>query len=410
MSVSERGGSGELTAEPGGGRAGGARVADVVAAMEAAYPPALAESWDAVGLVCGDPDEPVRRVLFCVDPVESTVDEAVEVGAQLLVSHHPLMLRGVNAVPANTPKGRVVHRLVRSGIALFTAHTNADSADPGVSDALARAIGLTVTGPLDPRPADPLDALSTTVPLAHAERVLAALAGAGAGQVGNYGDAAWYVDGTGQYRPLPGAAPALGEIDAVHREPETRIETVLPRRLRRSVLAALRAAHPYEEPAFDLHEVADLPSSRGLGRIGELPAAEPLSAFVRRVADALPPTAWGVRAAGDPDRPIRAVAVCGGAGDSYLDRATAAGVDAYVTADLRHHPAGEHLARADVPGARVPALVDVAHWASEWPWCDQAAGVVRAALGGTVEVLVSTRRTDPWTIGATTSPTGRTPA
>jgi putative NIF3 family GTP cyclohydrolase 1 type 2 len=175
---------------------------------------------------------------------------------------------------------------------------------------------------------------------------------------------------------------------------------VLPRHRRAAVVAALRSAHPYEEPAFDLLELADIPSSQGLGRIGELDAAEPLSAFTERVAAALPPTAWGVRAAGDPDRPIRRVAVCGGAGDSALRDAVRAGVDAYVTADLRHHPASEHL----LAGPAAPALVDVAHWASEWPWCEQAAGVVRAAVGGSVEVRVSHRRTDPWRIGASAAP------
>jgi putative NIF3 family GTP cyclohydrolase 1 type 2 len=133
----------------------------------------------------------------------------------------------------------------------------------------------------------------------------------------------------------------------------------------------------------------------GSGRIGTLPAARRLADFANRVATALPKTAWGIRAAGDPDRPIRTVAVCGGAGDSYLDHAIRAGVDAYVTADLRHHPASEHLAKG-----RVPALIDVAHWASEWPWCQQAADVIRTATSGTVDVLVSTRRTDPWTINA----------
>jgi len=173
---------------------------------------------------------------------------------------------------------------------------------------------------------------------------------------------------------------------------------VLPRGRRAAVVAALRAAHPYEEPAFDVLELADLPSARGLGRIGTLPAPEPLSAFTARVRAALPETAWGVRAAGDPDRQVRTVAVCGGAGDSALGAATAAGVDAYVTADLRHHPASEHLLAGTV-GEPTPALVDVAHWASEWPWCAQAAGVVRAALGDRVEVAVSAQRTDPWTVG-----------
>ncbi|MFT7840849.1 Nif3-like dinuclear metal center hexameric protein [Saccharothrix sp. BKS2] len=368
---------------------------DVLAALEAAYPPATAESWDAVGLVCGDRAEPVTRALFCVDPVESTVDEALEVGAQLLVAHHPLMLRGVTGVPADDPKGALVHRLIRAGVALYTAHTNADIADPGVSDALAGVLGLRVTGPLSPAPARQLDVLATYAPAAHVERVLDALHAAGAGALGDYREAAWTVEGTGRFRPLPGARPADGEVGELRRLPETRVEVVLERRRRAEVVRALRAAHPYEEVAFNLNEIAELPSGAGIGRVGELDAAEPLRVFARRVADALPATAWGVRAAGDPDRPVRRVAVCGGAGDGYLSAAARAGVDAYVTADLRHHPAGEHLA------AGGPALVDVAHWASEWPWCAQAAGVVRAALGGTVEVVVSTRRTDPWTVGAT---------
>ncbi|TDQ04095.1 Nif3-like dinuclear metal center hexameric protein [Labedaea rhizosphaerae] len=256
-------------------------LADVIAVLEAAYPPELAESWDAVGLVCGDPAEPVTKVLVCVDPVDATVDEALAQGAQLIVAHHPLLLRGVHGVPADTPKGSLVHRLVRGGAALLCMHTNADNAEPGVSDALAKALGLKITGPL---------------------------------------------------------------------VPET-----------------------------------------NSGRIGEVDP-QPFAEFIDRVGIALPETAGGVRAAGELSRTIETVAVCGGSGDSFLDAATAAGVDAYVTADLRHHPASEHLAK---PGA--PALVDVAHWASEWPWCAQAAGVIEVAFDGTVDVTVSTLRTDPWT-------------
>jgi hypothetical protein len=223
-----------------------------------------------------------------------------------------------------------------------------------------------------------------------------ALSDAGAGNIGDYSHCSFATAGTGQFMPLEGAHPAIGEIGRLERVAETRLEMVLPRGKRSAVVAALRASHPYEEPAFDVMELAPVPSSRGLGRIGTLPAPESLTAFTERVAAALPATAWGVRAAGDPDRTIERVAVCGGAGDSALDAVLAAGVDAYVTADLRHHPATEHLLR---PGA--PALVDVAHWASEWPWCEQAAGVVRATLGGSVEVRVSRLRTDPWTLGRT---------
>ncbi|WP_214367870.1 Nif3-like dinuclear metal center hexameric protein [Pseudonocardia sp. H11422] len=391
-----------------------ARLADVTAALETAYPPALAQDWDAVGLVCGDPDDPVDSVLFAVDPVRATVDEAIETGAQLLVTHHPLLLRGVHGVGADTPKGALVHRLIRAGTGLYTAHTNADSADPGVSDALAAVIGLDVEGPLQPAAAEPLDKIVVFVPVGPAiTAVHDALAAAGAGHIGDYSHCSFATAGTGQFLPLEGANPAIGRVGKLERVAETRLEMVLPRRKRAAVVAALRAAHPYEEPAFDVLELAEVPASVGLGRVGTLAAPQPLSVFTERVARALPATAWGVRAAGDPDRKIRRVAVCGGAGDSALGAAIAAGVDAYVTADLRHHPAAEHLLAGSLPDRPAPALVDVAHWASEWPWCGQAADVVRAALGGSVEVHVSRLRTDPWTIGTTGAPgtsgtTGRT--
>jgi dinuclear metal center YbgI/SA1388 family protein len=388
-----------------------ATLGDVVGALEAAYPPALAESWDAVGLVCGDPDEPVSRVLLAVDPVPETVAEAIDVGAQLLVTHHPLLLRGVHGVGADTPKGRLVHTLIRAGVGLFTAHTNADSADPGVSDALAAALGVTVEGPLQPRAAESLDKIVAFVPVGEpAARVLDALAGAGAGRIGDYSHCCWSTEGTGQFLPHDGARPAIGRVGELERVAETRLEMVLPRARRRAVVEALRAAHPYEEPAFDLLEMAEIPGRRGLGRVGRLPRPESLAAFTERAAAALPATAWGVRAAGDPERPVHRVAVCGGAGDSALGAAAAAGADVYLTADLRHHPAGEHLLAGSAPGRETPALVDVAHWASEHPWCAQAAAVVESTLGGTVDVRVSWRRTDPWSLGvhpATRPPTGR---
>lgn len=378
-----------------------ARLADVVAAMTRAYPPSLAEPWDAVGLVCGDPDAAVSSVLVAVDPVPETVAEAIEEPAQLLVTHHPLLLRGVHGVPADQPKGWLVHQLIRAGVGLFTAHTNADSADPGVSDALAEVLGVRVEGPLSPRTAEPLDKIVTFVPVGDdVTRVLDALAGAGAGQVGDYSHCAWRTEGTGQFLPRDGAHPAIGRVGQLERVAETRVELVLPRSRRRAVLEALRTAHPYEEPAFDLLELAEIPGSLGLGRVGELAAPQTLAAFTERAAGALPATAWGVRAAGDPDRLVRRVAVCGGAGDSALDAATATGADVYLTSDLRHHPAGEHLLAGSLPGRPTPALVDVAHWASEHPWCAQAASVIRAALPGTVDVRVSWRRTDPWTLGA----------
>jgi len=260
---------------------------EVLAALDARYDPALAESWDAVGLVCGDPEEQVGRVLFAVDPTSAVVDEVVETGADLLVTHHPLFLTGVHGVPADDPKGRLVHRLVRAGAGLFVAHTNADrAADHGVNDALAAVLGLSDTAPLEPVPGDP------------------------------------------------------------------------------------RA---------------------GLGRVGRLATQLSLRAFAGLVAEALPATAGGVRVAGDPDRTVATVAVCGGSGGSLVAAARTAGADVLLTSDLKHHPVSETLESTGL------ALCDVAHFASEWPWLPQAARLLRDDLSGRVEVIVSRRRTDPWT-------------
>ncbi len=188
----------------------------------------------------------------------------------------------------------------------------------------------------------------------------------------------------------------MGTIGTVERVAEDRFEVVAPARARAAVLAAIRAAHPYEEPAFDIFALVPPPADAGLGRIGTLPQPEPLRSFVARVGAALPQTTWGVRAAGDPDALVSRVAVCGGAGDSLLGIAAAADVQAYVTADLRHHPADEHRRASTV------ALIDVAHWASEFPWCDQAADVLRSRFGAVLPVRVCAIRTDPWNLGENT--------
>jgi dinuclear metal center YbgI/SA1388 family protein len=258
-------------------------VGEVVAALEARYPPATAEAWDRVGLVVGEPSAPVHSVLLAVDCVPETVDEAIAVGAHMMVVHHPLLLRGVHSVATTTYKGAVVHRLIRAGIALYVAHTNADVASPGVSDAMAQRLGLE------------------------------------------------------DVRPL-----------------------------------VAESSHP--------------------GRVGQLQPPRRLVEFADEAARRLPATAVGVRAAGDPDRLIGTVAVAGGAGDGFLADVVAARVDAYLTADLRHHPASEHLADGG------PALLDAPHWATERPWLDMLADEIRADLG--LAVAVSDRNTDVWTVHA----------
>lgn len=364
-------------------------LADVTAALDDLFPPRLAEPWDAVGLVCGDPDQQVRRVLLAVDPTLDVAREAVDGGFDLLVTHHPLFLGGTTTVAADDPRGRVAHALVRGGVGLFVAHTNADRARGGVNDGLADLFGLIGAEPLERVP-EQVDKLVVFVPVADAERVRAALTDAGAGRIGAYDCCTWSTEGEGTFRPLPGASPAIGSVGALERVPEVRVESVVPRLLRAQVLAALHAAHPYETPAYDVLPVADLPGDAGLGRVGDLPEPMTLRALTEHAAAVLPATAWGVRAAGDPDLVVSRLAVCGGAGDSTAGAALRAGAQALLTADLKHHRA------LDRPAGL--ALLDAAHWATEWPWLVPLAATLTRVVG--VEAVVSTLRTDPWTTAA----------
>lgn len=363
---------------------------DVVDLVHGWYPPHTAEGYDAVGLVHGDLAAPVARVMLAVDPTIEVAEEAAAWGADLLLVHHPLFLRAVHGFTTATPKGRTLTTLVRAGCALLTAHTNADMAEGGVSEALATALGLTDLAPVVGHGVDSLDKLTTYVPLEAADAVREALAGAGAGTIGDYDHASFSIRGEGRFRPLDGASPHIGEVGRVEVVDEVRVEAVLPRHRRGAVLAALVAAHPYEEPAYDVVELADPGTApTGSGRIGSV-APTTLRDFAAHVAAVLPATAHGVRVGGDPDRPVRRVAVCGGAGDFLLDAVLRTDADVYVTSDLRHHVAAEFLEKGG------PALVDVAHWAAESTWLPVVRTKLVGALGDTVETRVSTLRTDPW--------------
>ena len=256
-------------------------------AVESLWPLSGAESWDAPGLLSGDPAAGIERILLAVDAVAATVDEAVDTDTDLLMAHHPLLLRGVTSVAEDRYKGALLAKLIRSDCALIAAHTNADVVAAGTSAVLAARLGLTGT------------------------------------------------------RPIVPAADGI----------------------------------------------------TGIGRMGTLPEPTTLGALARALADILPPTAGGVRAAGDYHQPVSRVAVCGGAGDSLLGSDAVLDADVYITADLRHHPASEAREQALFGGG--PALLDVSHWASEWLWLETAAEQLRSALPG-IEVDVSELRTDPW--------------
>ena len=331
------------------------RVQDLLGLLHGLYPPELAEEWDNVGLQVGDPAAPVERVLVALDPGLAAVAAASRQGAQLLVTHHPLLFKPLRRLTTDDPVGRVVWQAVRDGVAIVSAHTNLDVAAEGLNRWLAEQLELIAAEPLQAT-AGQLLKLVVFVPVAHAEAVAEALFAAGAGQIGGYDQCSFRTTGLGTFRPGPGTTPFLGETGRLERVEETRLETIVPQRRLGRVLERLIKAHPYEEVAYDLVPLANVLPDTGLGRIGRLAEALPLAALAERVKVAL--DCQSVRLVGTPERVVGKVAVCGGSGAGLIQEARRRGADVLVTGDVKYHEArlAEDLELA---------LLDAGHFATE---------------------------------------------
>lgn len=370
-------------------------VADWLALVDARHPWSTAQSWDHVGLQVGAPDDPVARVLVCLDVTSDVVAEAAREPATLVLAHHPLLFRPLPALTPATASGRIALAAARAGVSVAAAHTNLDVATDGAgtSDPVVRALGLVDVAPLVTDPVAGDRKVVTFVPTEHLEAVLDALGAAGAGTIGDYTHCSFTTTGHGRFRPGDDADPFVVDEDPADagrtRVEEARVEVVVARGEVEAVLAALRDAHPYEEVAVDVHPLAD-GSRAGLGRRGRLPGPRSLAAVAATLRDDLP--APDLRFAGDPDRAVETVAIVGGAGDSMVDVALAAGVDVYVTGDLRHHVVLDALEQG-------LALVDAGHHAVEvaalGPWIDLLVDDA-TTVGLSAPVVASSVSTRPW--------------
>lgn len=335
-------------------------VRDIAAALERWAPPGSKLSYDHVGLQVGDPAREVRSALVALDLTPAVVDEAEATGADLIVTHHPLLFRPLKRlVPTDFVSG-LAYRLAQSGIAYYAIHTNLDAAPGGVSFALAEHLGLRDVCFLDGM-TESLVKLVTFAPLDHAEAVRAALAEAGAGQIGGYTECAFTTTGTGHFRPGDGTDPHTGSPGKLEAAEEVRLEMEVARWDVGRVVSALKQSHPYEEVAYDLYPVEQPTTRAGLGVIGTIEKPEPLKVFLEGVAEKL--DAAALRYVGDPEATVKTVAVCGGAGSSLVSTALAAGADAFVTADVTYHTFFQPLAPDGTPRM---ALIDAGHYETEF--------------------------------------------
>ncbi|MBP2649662.1 MAG: NGG1p interacting factor 3 protein [Firmicutes bacterium] len=306
----------------------------IIKAIEELAPINLAESWDNPGLMVGSASQDIEKVLVALDVTPEVANKAVEAGVDLIIAHHPLIFHAIKNIRTDSPLGKTLSVLIKHDIAVYAAHTNLDSAAGGVNDLLADKLGLSDCQPLEPSSAGKLLKLVVFVPESHSDKVRDAVTRAGAGHIGKYSHCTFSTGGIGTFLPLNGTNPFIGKIGQLEQAGEVRLETILPEKASAKVVTAMLEAHPYEEVAYDLYPLSQTIADIGMGRVGEL--AEPVSLlnFAQTVKGAL-----GVdflRVVGDQSKKIKTVAVCGGAGSSFINQALKLGADVLVTGDIKY--------------------------------------------------------------------------
>lgn len=330
------------------------KIKDITAALEAWAPRSLQEDYDNSGLQVGDPEATVESALVCLDCTEAVVEEAAAKGCGLIIAHHPIIFRGLKSLVARSYVERTLLLALKHGIAVYAIHTNLDNVLDGVNGEIAARLGLKALRVLDPKPGQ-LRKLVVFVPFDHADKVRDAMFSAGAGHIGAYDECSFNVGGMGTFRPGPGTTPFLGEEGTRELASELRMEVILPAARVDAVVAAMKAAHPYEEVACDLYTLANTHQGIGSGLVGEWEEPMEEEAFLARLKELF--GLQVVRHTRLLGRPIHRVALCGGSGAFLIGKAMASGADAYLTGDVKYHQF------FDADGRLL--LADIGHYGSE---------------------------------------------
>jgi dinuclear metal center YbgI/SA1388 family protein len=315
------------------------KIKDIAEQIEKIVPLDLAQDWDNVGLLIGDASKNVKRILLTIDITADVVAEAKKLKTDLIVSYHPVIWDGLKKIPSEAPSS-TLHELIRRNIAVFSIHTALDVVTGGVNDGLAKIIGIEDGKPIGDyvvNPAEDNYKLVVFVPAESLSRVSNAVFAAGAGAIGNYSDCSFSADGTGTFLPLEGSKPAIGKKGQLEKVLEIRFETIVPAEKLDKVVAAMRKAHPYETPAFDIIKLYNNQNKFGLGRIGKLAKPLRIEQIIRRIKKHTGATAAGL--IGKEKRLVKTAAVCAGSCGAIINLVIAAKADLYLTGELKHHQA-----------------------------------------------------------------------
>lgn len=351
--------------------------------LEIWAPLALQEEYDNSGLLAGDPEAEVSRVLVSLDLTPAVINEAVEKKCEMVISHHPFIFRGLKHIIAGSDEFEILRQAMVHGIGLYAMHTNLDNASRGLNLFLCDRLGLKDCRILSPKKGL-LFKLVTFCPTEHADRVREALFSAGAGHIGNYDSCSYNLEGFGTFRATDQAKPFVGEKNALHREPEMRIEVIFPGYHEQKLVSALKKAHPYEEVAYDIYPLANEFVGAGAGMIGSLDPGLAPRGFLEMVKEVVKIPM--IRHTALQGREIRKVAVCSGAGAFLIGEARNAGADAFLTGDLKYH---------DFQAAGGPLLLaDIGHYESE-QWVKELISSILIQKFPNFAVLISEKEQNP---------------
>ena len=356
---------------------------EVTRYLEGIADPSLQEGYDNAGLITGDGGLSCTGILCTLDATEEVIREAMARNCNLVVAHHPIVFGGLKKINGKNYVEKAVITAIKNDIAIYATHTNLDHVAAGVNGQIASKLGLVSTRILNPKE-NTLKKLYSFVPLEQAEQVRNAVFAAGAGQIGQYSDCSFNSPGTGTYTAGENARPFAGKPGIPHTEPEIKIEMIFPAWLEKQIVAALKAAHPYEEVAYDIVSLNNTHPGIGAGLIGEFPEAMEEQAFLDHIQKVFAVPV--VRHSAIRGLPVKKVAICGGAGSFLISKALTSGADAFITADLKYHEFFDANGRL--------LLCDVGHYESEQYTTDLLAEVLRQKFP-TFAVLKTEVKTNP---------------
>lgn len=361
-------------------------VASILEHLECFAPRSLAEEWDNVGLLLGDRNSPVEKILTCLTVTPESAEEAVEIGAQLIITHHPILFQSVQRLTTSTKEGKMLLSLIRSGVAVYSPHTAFDNTANGINDRLAEKLGLIDVKPLRAERTSGHCKVVVFTPEADLTAVSNAMFQAGAGEIGEYSQCSFRLLGTGTFYGSEATNPTVGQKGNREEVSEWRLEVVCPEQRLEAVLEAMRTTHSYEEPAFDIYPLRSQETSQtGSGRMGTLSEEATLRNLASALKEAL--GCGPIQLVGNPDERVSTVAIVCGAGGSMLSDAIRVRADVFLTGEMRFH---DYL-RAEAEGI---ALCLPGHYATERFALEELAMEIKSHFPG-VECKASKKEHDP---------------